>query len=46
MEAAATVLGVAILLWVPIGPLVGYLVAVRGWRLRSPLTRGNDEESL
>lgn len=46
METIATIVGVVILAWIPIGPIVGYVVARRGWRIRSPIVRGggDDEE--
>jgi hypothetical protein len=43
MDVIATVIGVLVLIWMFAGPLVGYTLAVRGWRFRSPLVR--DEES-
>ena len=44
MDVIATVVGVVVLAWMFVGPLVGYSVAVRGWRVRSPLTRDHEEE--
>ena len=46
MDAVATIVGVLVLVWMFIGPLVGYALAVRGYRLRTPLTRdhGDAEE--
>lgn len=46
MDLVAMIVGIVILAWIPIGPLVGYMIAVRGWRIRSPLARSTDEESL
>lgn len=44
MDVVATIIGIAMLLWMFIGPLVGYTLAVRGWRFQSPLVRGHDTE--
>jgi hypothetical protein len=44
MDAIAVVVGGAIFIWIFIGPLVGYTLAVRGWRFRSPLSRDHEEE--
>ena len=38
------IMGIAILVWCFIGPFVGYKLAVRGWRFRSPFTRSTEEE--
>ena len=44
MDLVALIVGVLVLLWIFIGPLVGYTLAVRGWRIQSPLTREPDHE--
>lgn len=44
MDIIATVIGVIVLLWIIVGPMVGYAVAVRGWRFRSPLTRSEEDQ--
>lgn len=44
MDWVATLVGLLLLAWMFLGPLVGYALAVRGWRLRAPLTRQSDEE--
>lgn len=44
MDVIATAVGVVVLAWIFVGPLVGYSVAVRGWRIRSPFTRDSEEE--
>lgn len=44
MDAFAMLVGFIVLAWMFVGPLVGYAVAVRGWRFRSPLTRDGDGE--
>jgi len=46
MDLVAMVIGIAVLLWIFIGPLVGYTLAVRGWRIQSPIVRGHEEEPL
>lgn len=46
MDLVATTLGLIVLLWMFIGPLVGYVVRDRGWRFRSPFTRADDEADL
>jgi hypothetical protein len=46
MDAIATIFGVLVLIWIFVGPLVGYALAVRGWRFRSPLTRDMEEAEL
>lgn len=46
MDLVATIVGIIVLLWIFIGPLVGYTLAVRGWRFQSPIVRGHEEESL
>lgn len=43
MDLFATVIGFLVLIWMFAGPLVGYALAVRGWRFRSPLTRSDEE---
>lgn len=43
MDVVATAIGVVVLVWIFLGPLVGYTLAARGWRLRSPLARQSDE---
>jgi hypothetical protein len=44
MDVVATVLGIVILLWIPIGPIVGYALAVRGYRFQSPIARHEEED--
>ena len=39
MDLLALVIGLMVMVWMFVGPLVGYAVAVRGWRIRSPLSR-------
>jgi hypothetical protein len=39
MDLFANIVGIVVLLWIFIGPLVGYALAVRGWRFQSPMTR-------
>lgn len=39
MDMLALVIGLMVMVWLFVGPLVGYALAVRGWRFRSPLTR-------
>lgn len=46
MELAAQIVGIGILIWCFVGPLVGYAVAIRGWRLRSPFTRDETTEEV
>lgn len=43
MDAVATGIGILVLIWLFLGPFVGYALAVRGWRFRSPLTRSDEE---
>lgn len=44
MDTMAFIVGIALLIWCFIGPLVGYAFAVRGYRIRSPFTRASDED--
>lgn len=44
MNTAATIIGIMLLIWIFVGPLVGYAVALRGWRIRSPFHRAEDED--
>jgi hypothetical protein len=46
MDAIATVVGLLVLIWIFLGPMVGYALAVRGWRFRSPLTRDTEDSDL
>lgn len=46
MDLIATAIGVLVLVWIFVGPLVGYSLAVRGWRIRSPLAREHEESEL
>jgi hypothetical protein len=45
MDLVATIFGLLVLAWLFLGPFVGYTLAVRGWRFRSPLTREDETES-
>lgn len=42
MDLVATGIGVLVLLWMFLGPIVGYTIRDRGWKLRSPFTRSDD----
>lgn len=44
MDVVATIAGVGVLVWMFVGPLVGYSIALRGWRIRWPFTRAHDED--
>ena len=44
MDVVAIVVGLLILLWCFVGPLVGYTLRDRGWHFRSPLARGEEDE--
>lgn len=45
MSTLATVVGFLMLAWMFVGPLVGYAIRDRGWRIRSPLARSDEEEA-
>lgn len=45
MDLVATTIGLVVLAWIFIGPMVGYTLAVRGWRVRSPFTRTDDGDA-
>jgi len=44
MDLVAAVIGGFVLVWMFVGPLVGYTIRDRGWRFRSPFARSTEDD--